>query len=238
MACLFDTNINVSGPVVHDTIVSINNQTIMENKLIYFGDPMCSWCYGFSPEMTKVKDALPEGVDFELRMGGLRPGGTETMADLKDFLKSHWVEIAEITGQPFKYEILEQSKFVYDTEPSCRAVVIAKEMAPEKSFTFFKEVQKMFYAKNEDTKSVNTYLKIVEKLKMDSDDFESRFKSTEAKAATQRDFEYSGSLGVNSFPTLVLKKGEQYHLLSQGYAKSEAILKAINQILNTNSVED
>ena len=26
-------------------------------RLIYFADPMCSWCYGFAPEMAEVLEA-------------------------------------------------------------------------------------------------------------------------------------------------------------------------------------
>lgn len=207
------------------------NQTMAANKLIYIGDPMCSWCYGFSPEISSVKEALPEGLGFELVMGGLRPNGTQTMLELKDFLKSHWMEIEEKTKQPFKYDILEQADFVYDTEPACRAVVVVKEMAPSMAFNFFKEVQKTFYLENEHTSSLNTYLKIAKDLDIDLEDFESRFNSESAKIATRRDFEYSGSLGINSFPTLIVKKGEEYHLVSRGYTKSDAILTAIDQIL-------
>jgi len=201
------------------------------NKLIYIGDPMCSWCYGFSPEISRVKNLMSEDVDFELVMGGLRPGGTETMENLKDFLKSHWVEISEITGQEFKYEILEQTEFVYDTEPACRAVVVAREMeGVDKAFTFFKKVQQSFYAENENTGSLNTYLKIAKDLEMDLADFEKRFNSEEAMTATKNDFGYSGSMGINSFPTLVFQKGEEYHLISRGFAKSDEILAAIARI--------
>ena len=41
--------------------------------LIYFGDPMCSWCYGFSDELNDALNLLSDQVDFELVMGGLRP---------------------------------------------------------------------------------------------------------------------------------------------------------------------
>ncbi len=207
-----------------------SDKTMVTNKLIYIGDPMCSWCYGFSPQISAVKDALPENVDFELVLGGLRPNGKQTMEELKDFLKSHWMEIEERTSQPFKYDILEQADFVYDTEPACRAVVVAKQMAADKAFAFYKEVQKAFYYENKQTTEVDTYLTIAKKLGMDVKEFEKRFNSEAAKVETIKDFEYGGSLGVNSFPTLILKKGEEYHLVSRGYTESEAILTAIKQL--------
>jgi len=45
-----------------------------DKSIIYIGDPMCSWCYGFGPEISKIKAEFPE-VDFQIVMGGLRPYG-------------------------------------------------------------------------------------------------------------------------------------------------------------------
>jgi putative protein-disulfide isomerase len=56
--------------------------------IIYVGDPMCSWCYGFAPEITELKEKLTD-YEFKLVLGGLRPGGTETNADLGEFLAHH-----------------------------------------------------------------------------------------------------------------------------------------------------
>jgi len=120
-------------------------------KLIYFGDPMCSWCYGFSPEMEKAIDSLSSEVDFQMVMGGLRPYNTETMKDLGDFLQHHWEEVGSRSGQSFSYEILKDTSFVYDTEPACRAVVLMRELKPEKEFEFFHKVQNAFYFKNKNT---------------------------------------------------------------------------------------
>ncbi|MFT5169075.1 MAG: putative protein-disulfide isomerase, partial [Saprospiraceae bacterium] len=51
-------------------------------NIIYFADPMCSTCYGFSPTINKIEDDLEGLVDIQMIMGGLRPFNTETMKDL------------------------------------------------------------------------------------------------------------------------------------------------------------
>lgn len=33
--------------------------------IIYIGDPLCSWCYAFAPEISEVKEALAN-YDFKL----------------------------------------------------------------------------------------------------------------------------------------------------------------------------
>ena len=40
--------------------------------LIYFSDPMCSWCYGFGPELSKLVERRPD-LKLSPVMGGLRP---------------------------------------------------------------------------------------------------------------------------------------------------------------------
>ena len=54
----------------------------MNNKIIYFGDPLCSWCYGFAGEVTKVAEHYKNKLVFELVMGGLRPFGTEKISEI------------------------------------------------------------------------------------------------------------------------------------------------------------
>ena len=141
----------------------IHTQLMAQEKpvLIYIGDPMCSWCYGFSPEITKAKEELESTVDFLLIMGGLRPNGTETMADLGDFLKEHWDHVNQRSEMPFNYDILKDESFVYDTEPPCRAVVTMRKLNPKKEFDFFKEVQRAFYYENKNTKDGNTYIEMM-----------------------------------------------------------------------------
>ncbi len=201
-----------------------------KTKLIYIADPMCSWCYGFSPELTKVKQELGDQIDFEIVMGGLRPYNTQTMADLGDFLAEHWQQVSDRSGQEFDYTILKDSSFVYDTEPACRAVTIARALKPEKAYDFFKAIQTAFYKKNKHTNQIETYLELLDEFDIDKNAFEEAFKSSEWKAKVKDDFQYAAALGVRGFPTLILQKGEKLHLLSNGYKKADQILAAIANI--------
>ena len=70
-------------------------------KLYYFGDPMCSWCWGFRPVLEQVEHEYPELQRITV-MGGLRGGEEEPMSDmLAEMIQSAWVRISEATGHPF-----------------------------------------------------------------------------------------------------------------------------------------
>lgn len=200
-----------------------------EDALIYIGDTMCSWCHGFAPELTKLKNDHPE-LSFKLVMGGLRPYNTEKAIEMADFLKSHWVEIEERTGQPFSFDILSDPDFIYDTEPASRAVVVARMMNPKVEFEFFKEVQMVFYRDNKNTNNPETYLPVAEKFGLDKEKYLELFNSNEAKELTRADFHLSQQMGIKGFPSMVLKRGQQFSLIANGYQKAEKIETIIDQI--------
>lgn len=208
------------------------NGTAQETEILYFGDPMCSWCYGISGELEKLKEAYEGKASFRVIVGGLRPNEVEPMDEqLKDFLSHHWKEVGERSGQPFSYDIMDRDDFVYNTEPACRAVVTARMLKPEVTFAFFKDIQRAFYAKNEDTNELETYLSIAEKYDIDKSLFKEYFESEEARQATQHDFVISAEMGIRGFPTVVLKLGEKYYLVTNGYTTFEAMDKALKTVL-------
>jgi putative protein-disulfide isomerase len=196
-------------------------------KLIYIGDPMCSWCYGFSEEFSQTMNQLKGQVELQMIMGGLRPYNTESMTDLAAFLKDHWAHVHERSGQPFKYDILADSSFIYDTEPPSRAVRIVRELAPDKEWDFFKAAQKAFYLENKNTHDVQTYLEIAKRMGISTSDFKKAFESEAMKIAVRNDFTTAAELGIRGFPAVVLQLGDRYYLVANGYTTSEVLVQTI-----------
>lgn len=214
-------------------IFLVMNRLSAQDKpvLLYIGDPMCSWCYGFAPEMTKIADELKEEVEIGLIMGGLRPYNTQTMTDLADFLEEHWMQVSDRSGQPFTYDIL-QKNYVYDTEPPARACVVMRQLQPAKELAFFKDLQTLFYRDNKDMNSVESYLPTVKKYGVDPTEFRKLFSSPELKIAVRADFEKAAALDVSGFPSLILRKGEEYYLIASGYTEAEKVLRTVRRILD------
>lgn len=202
------------------------------NKLVYFGDPMCSWCYGFAPELDNIRKALPD-IKFELVLGGLRPYGKEPIAGMKKFLLKHWTKIGDSTGQPFSYDIFDNEDFYYDTEPSNRAVVTARSMKDGIDLEFYDAVQRAFYAESRNVLDANVFADIAEHFGLDKIEYKKKFESEEMKVETRESFSYTIEHGINAFPTLVLETPERKYLLSRGYQKAEPLLEKINQVLSS-----
>ena len=155
---------------INEQELTIDYRTDVE--IVYVGDPMCSWCWGISPQLNRLeREAAQENIPYRIVLGGLRPGGGDPWNDqFKDFLKHHWEEVNDRSGQPFGYDLFEKPEFNYDTEPACRAVVAAREMKPEIEQRFFELVQHHFYVKNQDPAAVTFYQPICETLGLDFDE--------------------------------------------------------------------
>ena len=198
--------------------------------LVYIADPMCSWCYGFAPEITKIKEQLGDTVNFELIMGGLRPYNTEKIGKMEKFLSKHWHHVEEKSGQPFGYEIFKNDEFVYDTEPPSRAIVVVRDLKPEVELAFYKAIQRAFYFESKDTNKVETYLDLLPQFDIDPVIFKTAFESEEMKEKVRRDFEDAREMGITGFPALVWKGEKKSHLLTYGYADAAMIMKKIELI--------
>lgn len=202
------------------------------HTIIYFADPMCSWCWGAAEAVTQLKSQYNE-FDFKLVMGGLRPYETRPLdASYRNKLTHHWQEIHQMTGQPFSYDILQTPDFVYNTEAAARAVVTAKKLNPAKAFEFFKAVQKAFYAASKHPHQLETYLEICEELGLPKEEFQQVFESEGIKQTTEAEFHEAKTFyGITGFPTLLLQYGKKAKPIARGYMPYEQMQKNVEQIL-------
>ena len=200
--------------------------------LLYVGDPMCSWCYGFNPVLTKVEEVYGDRLPVHAIMGGLRPGEHAQQMDekLKKFLIHHWKEVARATGQPFQYEALDREGFVYDTEPACRSVVAFRNFLPDRVFAYFGDLQSAFYRDGMDPCDETTFAEIAKPYGL-TDEFLEFFRSEEARYQTALDFQLARAVGVSGFPALVHLKDKRAMLISYGYTPFEKIQDVMDNLV-------
>ena len=198
-------------------------------NLIYVGDPMCSWCYGFARPLDTLladpQDAAP--LQMALVMGGLRPFTTEPIAAKRaDELAGHWRRVAEASGQPFAtapHTALHRPGFVYDTEPASRATVTVRSLWPQHVWRYFKAVQHAFYADARDVTDPAVLADIAETLQLPRADFGRAFASSAMRDATLQDFRQSQAWGVRGFPTLLAEHDDHLHLVGSGFMPIDAL---------------
>jgi len=207
-------------------------------QLIFVGDPMCSWCYGFAKELAAALEA-DSTLELEIVLGGLRAGGTELLDDAaKQFRLSHWQRVEAASGVPFnRAAFLARQDFLYDTEPICRAVVAARRLAPQGPLLeVFRALQRAFYVEGLDTTAPSTLTRVIaESLRGAGFDVTPKgalqvFEATQTIAEAQADFAKARLWGINSFPALLARVGEQLHVVTPGFRTASEIGEAVAAI--------
>jgi putative protein-disulfide isomerase len=190
-----------------------------EKRLVYLADPMCSWCYGFSPVIAAIAERFEDRMPLQLVMGGLRAGNTAAMRPQdKDYIRDAWSKVGAASGQPFDFSFFEREGFVYDTEPACRAVVTTRRLLPRLALPFLARISQAFYAENRDMTAADEIVVVAEEAGFDRKEFAEAFLAPETRNETFRDFLTAQDLGIRGFPTLIAGSNEEgYALVTNGY---------------------
>ncbi len=204
----------------------------MSTVLIYIADPMCSWCWGFSPVLEQIRHQYDDRVTFQLMLGGLRPGNTERFDESRRaYILQHWHAVHERTGQPFNFEFQMGQTFTYDTEPASRAVLVVRQIAYSKEWIFLKNVQEAFYVKNADVTRLEVLEEIAVALDVDGKQFRQTFQDPQTKRSVWEEFDRVRQLGVNGFPTLLARQGDSVSTVTHGYQAAQTLSRDIDQLL-------
>jgi putative protein-disulfide isomerase len=197
--------------------------------LWYFADPMCSWCWGFSPVIESVRETYRDRMAIALVLGGLRPGETEPMttAARQDILQ-HWHHVHERTGQTFDFNNALPDGFIYDTEPASRAVVAIGTLNPTLIFPLFKAIQTAFYAEARDVTQIAVLTDLATRLGIDASHFLASFDSETTRNKTRAHFKHARQAGVSGFPTLILQRDAQLLPICTGCQPLVAVRDAID----------
>ena len=200
-------------------------------RLVYFADPMCSWCYGFAPAIAAIAERFEDRMPLQLVMGGLRADHTAAMrAEDKDYIRDAWTRVGAATGQPFDFSFLDREGFVYDTEPACRAVVTARRLLPRLSLPFMARISQAFYAENRDMTSPEEIAGVAEEAGFDRSVFSEAFLGADARNETFRDFLTAQGLGIRGFPTLIAgSEAKGYALVTNGYRPLDDVLDPLER---------
>jgi len=213
--------------------------TLAASSLIYIADPLCSWCYGFGPELRALLAALPD-MPLDIVVGGLRAYHSETLDDATRLqLRAHWRHVEQATGLPFRHDALDRPGFIYDTEPACRTVVAARRLAPQAALAVFHAIQQAFYAEAQEVTDGKVLAEIaVAALRRagvaaDSAAFHALWADEDTAAATRDEFIQTQRWGIGGFPTLVLEHDGKLELLAAGFARAEVLAGRLRELMQT-----
>jgi putative protein-disulfide isomerase len=204
--------------------------------LYYFGDPMCSWCWGFKPTLEQVEREYPELRRVTV-MGGLRRGdGVAMDEDLVSLIRGAWRRIEEATGQPFDHAFWELHRPLATTVPACRAVVAARTLDPAREWPYMVGMFRAYFTGLRDPSRRETHLAVAGEAGLDPAAFAAALDSPAVAAALRQDLDWTEAMGIRGFPTLVLHLRGKYFLISPGCQPIEALRKSINAVYEAHGI--
>ncbi|MCG8473442.1 MAG: DsbA family protein [Desulfobacterales bacterium] len=196
-----------------------------KREIIYVGDPMCAWCFGFAPVLDALMTEFQSEATFRFIMGGLRVDNPIAITpEIRPALQKNWNGVTRTTGQVIHGHLLDEApEFLYDSFPASRAFVTVRTLAEEMALPYYKALHEAFYLHLTDITNHDELCRIALPLGIDEGQFKKRVDSASIHGETRQDFSTTVTYNVQAFPALVLKEGEHAAILNQGYKPFETL---------------
>ncbi|MEI4529258.1 DsbA family protein [Priestia megaterium] len=207
--------------------------TDKEISLVYVWDAYCGWCYGFSKSIRTLHENHPE-LPLTLVSGGLFVGDRSLPIKEYPHIPKVNKRISQLTGAVYGeayLELLENGTFVMDSEVAAIGFSALRSLAPERAVYFASAMQHAFYYEGKSLSDLETYREIAIAYNLDPDLVIERMKEKDTIDDAYADFTKVRQLNVNSYPTLLLKKGDEYISLGGGAMTAEKLEARLKEIL-------
>ncbi|MBC7448873.1 MAG: DsbA family protein [Hymenobacteraceae bacterium] len=198
-------------------------------ELRYFFDPLCGWCYGFSPVLMRLHEELNGEVDFVAHPGGMVVGDrVGPLAEKAAYIQGALPRLEELTGVVFGPEfrrVVAEGTRIQDSVPPSRALTVLARLDghPGRTVPFAHELLTAAFAHGYDLADPAVLLEIAARYGLSEPAFLTSFTDPDTAAYTQAGFTAASQVGVTGFPTLVLRQGNQGTVIARGWAPYEQV---------------
>lgn len=194
----------------------------MDAQILYLFDPLCGWCYGFSDTIHTFSMKYGSAYEFVPIPGGMVVDErVQPVSTIEEYISGALGRVEEVTGcqfgEKYKNGLLKSKTTIMNSEPPSRALVTFRTFHSDQSIAFAKALQKAHYYDGRDYNDEEWFGELAEEFGIDRKVFMSRFKEEKMKQHVQEEFAWVKESGVQGFPTVVLRKGHKYYMLSNGY---------------------
>lgn len=210
----------------------------MDKELIYVADPMCSWCWGFSPVMQKLADLIRSRAALRVLPGGLRMDSSYPLSEFEAReIMQHWQEVARRTGQPFDFSRPLDASYVYNTGPSCKALSLVAHERPSCALDYLRSLQQAFYVGRRDLKDPEVLADYARTYGFTRANFIEALDLPATREALEQDIHFVRRCGIEGYPSVLLRSGARVQRLTIGYQTYEVlephVLRWLDEMTNS-----
>lgn len=200
-------------------------------QLLYVMDPMCSWCWAFSPTIQAIKEHFPI-LTIQYVMGGLAADSDATMPlEQQSAIHSIWHQIEAKTGTQFNYDFWTHCTPRRSTWRACRAIIVAEQLQPGSASTMAQAIQQAYYLEAKNPSDRSTLITLAASIGIDSTEFSILLDVKDTHQQLKNHMMISQQLDVSGFPALRVAKDQQAIRISDGYCSSEEVIKRLQGVI-------
>lgn len=206
-----------------------------EKRLVYVFDPLCGWCYGFSPVIRQLHEATKRRARWEILAGGMVLGDrVGPIGRLSAFLKQALPRVEGTTGvrfgEAFTTHVLDEGSLVLSSFEPSRALQAVKTLAGDRALAYARGLQTALYDEGRDITQLSVLGDVAEAVRVVG--FEIEYLKTETYDRTLEEFRRVTELGVTGFPTLLGFEGDEVRVFNRGWAPFERVFEGVNRWLD------
>ncbi|MEQ8472790.1 MAG: DsbA family protein [Marinoscillum sp.] len=206
----------------------------MKDEVLYLFDPLCGWCFGFSPTIVDFRNQHPE-LDFRAVPGGMITGArVAPYHTMNDYIQNAKERLESHTGTKFGKDYLNKitpSDILMDSVPPSKALVTLESFGVD-TIDAAHILQQAHFVKGKDYNDLNTYVELATTFHIEKGAFVSKYDSVEMDLAVKEAFNWVQRAGVNGFPTVILKRKDQYFLIARGFMPLDGLSQNLEAAMN------
>lgn len=198
-------------------------------KLIYIHDPMCSWCWGFRLVLQALLASLPTNIEVIRMLGGLAADSDSPMPDaMQQSLQQTWQVIQEkIPGTEFNFDFWANCLPRRSTYPACRGVIAARQQGAKYDKAMTYAIQTAYYLNAKNPSDDSTLIELAQHIGLDPVEFADALNSTKTQQVLADEIDFSRTLGVQGFPSLMLITNNTTQPIKVDYTDPKSMLDLI-----------
>lgn len=189
--------------------------------------------------MKKIAEDYKDSFEIEVFSGGMMIGESKMPIEkIGPYIQGAYKRVEELTsikfGEDFLWHVFnpDKSDWIMNSEKPAISLCIFKDIYPERQLDFASDLQYALNYEGRDLDDDEAYRHLLEKYKLDVDDFYNKLKSIEYKEKAYYEFALCKQLQVTGFPTVLLQLSDsKFYLISRGFSMYEDVKMRIENIL-------
>lgn len=206
----------------------------MKEKIIYVMDPLCGWSYANSANFLEFYKENKDVYEFEILSGGIKINSQVSFGggEMATYVQAAAARIHKRTGAVFSSgyfkNLASNSKYIFDSKPSSRAIVAIKFLDKDLSIPFAHRLQIVQFDEGKDINDEDVLAQIAIEFSISKEDFLPMYRSQLVTDSTTEDFTKAREMNVDSVPSMYISIGRKFKIIGTGYMTVEEMRRAVS----------